>query len=92
MAGIVKNYFEPGWRTRPMTCVCGWQGESAAMVMQLHEEVTDYACPDCESTLLIVPHPDMEQVMQAAADGDAEAQQQLALVEEALAAQRDSTG
>jgi hypothetical protein len=88
MAEIVKHYFEPGWRTHPVTCVCGWQGESAAMVMQLHEEVTDYACPDCESTLLIVSHPDLQQVKLAAADGNAEAQQQLALVREALASHR----
>jgi hypothetical protein len=91
MAGIVENYFRPDWRMRAVTCVCGWQGDSRSMVMQLHEEVTDYACPDCENTLLIVSHPDIEQVRRAAADGNAEAQQQLALVEEALAAQRNST-
>ncbi len=90
MAEIVENYFQAGWRTRAIACVCGWRGDSRTMVMQLHEEVTDYACPDCENTLLIVSHPDIEKVEVAAVDGNAEAQQQLALVEEALAAQRNS--
>jgi hypothetical protein len=58
------------------------------MRMELHEEVTDYACPACECTLLIVSHPDLDQVRQAAANGNTEAQQQLALVEEALALHR----
>jgi hypothetical protein len=58
--------------------------------MELHEEVTDYACPGCENTLLIVSHPDIVQVRQAAADGNLEAQQQLALVEEALGLHRNA--
>lgn len=88
MAEIIRNYFTPGWRTDRIRCVCGWEGDSASMRMELHEEVTDYACPACESTLLIVSHPDIDQVRQAAADGNTEAQQQLALVEEALALNR----
>jgi len=86
MANIINDYFTPGWRTDPIGCVCGWEGASALMQMDLHEEVTDYSCPDCGNTLLIVAHPDMAQVQQAAAAGNVEAQQQLALVEEALAA------
>ena len=88
MAEIIRNYFTPGWRTDRLHCVCGWEGSSASMAMELHEEVTDYACPACENTLLIVSHPNMEQVQQAAAEGNLEAQQQLALVEEALALHR----
>ena len=85
MAEIIHDYFTPGWRTRELTCVCGWQGESKSMAMELHEEVTDYACPACGNMLLIVSHPDIGQVRQAAADGNQEARQQLALIEEALA-------
>ena len=90
MAEIIRNYFTPGWRTDRIGCVCGWEGGSAKMRMELHEEVADYACPACESTLLIVSHPDIDQVRQAAAQGNVEAQQQLALVEEALALHRDA--
>ena len=86
MAEIVHDYFTPDWRTRGFSCACGWQGNSQDMVMDLHDDVTDYACPACENTLLIVSHPDMAQVRQAAIDGNPEALQQLALVEEALAA------
>ena len=85
MAEIIRNYFTPGWRSDRLSCICGWEGTSANMQMELHEEVTDYACPACENTLLIVSHPDMQQVQQAAAAGNIEAQQQLDLVEEALA-------
>ena len=90
MADIIRNYFTPGWRSDRLSCICGWEGTSANMQMELHEEVTDYACPACENTLLIVSHPDMQQVQQAAAAGNVEAQQQLALVEEALALHRKS--
>ena len=90
MAEMIRNYFTPGWRSDRLSCICGWEGTSANMQMELHEEVTDYACPACENTLLIVSHPDMQQVQQAAASGNVEAQQQLALVEEALALHRKS--
>ena len=88
MAEIIRNYFTPGWRTDHLHCVCGWEGSSASMAMELHEEVTDYACPACENTLLIVAHPDLAQVQHAATAGNVEAQQQLSLVEEALATHR----
>jgi hypothetical protein len=84
MAEIVRDYFAPGWRARPLDCVCGWRGDSKGMAMELHDEVTDYACPHCANLLLIVSHPSLEQVRQAAAAGNEEAQQQLAIVEEAL--------
>jgi hypothetical protein len=88
MAEVIRNYFAAGWRAERISCVCGWEGDSARMQMELHEEVTDYVCPACENTLLIVSHPDIDQVRQAAAQGNVEAQQQLALVEEALALHR----
>ena len=42
MAEMIRNYFTPGWRTDRLHCVCGWEGTSANMQMELHEEVTDY--------------------------------------------------
>ena len=86
MAEIVRNYFTPRWRSDEIACACGWRGDSRAMAMELHEEVTDYACPACECTLLIVSHPDIDQVRQAAAEGNLEAGQQLSIIEEAFAA------
>lgn len=89
MAEIITNYFLQGWRERVLDCPCGWSGHSRAMRMELQDTVTDYACPQCEATLLIVAHPDITQVRAAAAEGNVEAQQQLALVEEALGMHRD---
>jgi hypothetical protein len=88
MAEIIRNYFTPRWRSDEITCACGWRGDSRAMAMELHEEVTDYACPACECTLLIISHPSIEQVRQAAAEGNPEAAQQLSIIDEALAASR----
>lgn len=84
MAELIQDYFAQGWRTRTVPCPCGWQGESRAMAMELHDRVTDYACPDCGNLLLIVSHPDLDQVRKAAAEGNAEALEQLSIVEEAL--------
>lgn len=83
MAELLHDYFTPGWRERTQACACGWQGDSRAMQMDLQDEVTDYACPECGNLLLIVSHPDREQVRRAAAAGHPEAIQQLGLLEEA---------
>lgn len=50
------------------------------MVMELAEDVTEYDCPVCENPLLIVVHPDIDQVQAAAASGNEEAQQQLEII------------
>lgn len=88
MAEIIRNYFTPRWRSDEISCACGWHGDSRAMAMELHEEVTDYGCPACECTLLIVSHPSIDQVRQAAVEGNLEAIQQLSIIEEALAVSR----
>ncbi len=82
------EYFAPEWRTESHDCACGWHGDAGAMALEPYEEVSDYNCPACGNLLLIVPHPDLEQVRRAAAEGHPEALQQLALVEEALARHR----
>lgn len=81
MATTVDNYFQPGWRDQVHVCAaCEWQGSSRAMVMELHEDLTEYDCPACENPLLMVMHPDIEQVRAAAAAGNVEAQQQLDII------------
>ena len=47
MAELVADYFTAGWRDRTLSCPCGWQGDSRAMAMELHDAVTDYACSQC---------------------------------------------
>ncbi len=81
MATTIENYFQPGWRDDAHTCAaCEWQGSSRGMVMELHEDLTEYDCPVCENPLLMVMHPDLEQVQAAAAAGNTEAQQQLDII------------
>lgn len=83
MAEILDDYFSRGWRERVIQCACTWCGSSREMRMELQETVTDYACPQCECTLLIVAHPDLDRVRRAASEGNEEARMQLEIVEEA---------
>jgi hypothetical protein len=85
MAELVHDYFQPGWRTRALECAaCEWRGDSGEMTLQPHEDLSEYLCPRCEDIVLVVRHPDLEQVRAAAAAGHPEAIGQLALLEEYL--------
>ena len=81
MTTTLTDYYQPHWREQRHTCpACDWQGHSRQMEMELHDEQTEYACPECEYPLLVVQHPDLTQVQAAAAAGNEEAQQQLAIL------------
>lgn len=92
MAELVADYFAAGWRDRTLSCPCGWQGDSRAMAMELHDAVTDYACSQCGNLLLIVSHPTLEQVRAAAGAGHDEALAHRAIIEEALVRFPPATG
>lgn len=80
---LIDNYFQNGWRHQRLTCdACEWQGDSRAMALEPDAEQSEYSCPQCEDILLIVQHPDLAQVQAAAAAGNAEAIEQLALLQE----------
>lgn len=82
MIVTIHNYYQPGWRDQQHTCdACDWQGTSRGMEMELHDEQTEYSCPQCECPVLVVQHPTLEDVKAAAAAGNEEAQQQLAILE-----------
>ncbi len=82
MPHLIDNYFSPGWRDRRLACgACEWEGDSRAMTLEPHRDQSEYACPQCEDILLVVSHPDLDQVRAAAAAGNAEAQQQMELLE-----------
>ena len=81
MTVTIHDYYQPGWREHPHTCPsCDWQGASRQMEMELHDEQTEYSCPQCEFPLLIIQHPDLAAVQAAAAAGNVEAQQQLEIL------------
>lgn len=83
MALTLNDYYLAGWREQSHACpACEWQGTSRQMEMELHDEQTEYSCPDCENPLLIVVHPDLAQMHAAAMGGNAEAIEQLALMQE----------
>lgn len=81
MTTTLDNYYQAGWREQLHTCpACEWQGSSRQMEMELHDEQTEYTCPECEHPLLIVMHPSLQQLQVAAAEGHPEAQEQLAIL------------
>lgn len=81
MTTTVTDYYQPGRRDRRHACpACDWQGDSRQMEMELHDEQSEYACPQCEFPMLVVLHPDLARVQAAAAAGNAEAQEQLAIL------------
>jgi predicted RNA-binding Zn-ribbon protein involved in translation (DUF1610 family) len=83
MAELVANFYEPGWRSRRYECdACQWRGDSRQMSLEPHEDQSEYSCPQCEDILIIVRHPSLDQVQEAAAQGHPEAVEQLALLEE----------
>ncbi|WP_442681898.1 hypothetical protein ACSBPQ_09240 [Stenotrophomonas sp. JC08] len=81
MTTTINDYYQPGWREQLHHCpACTWQGGSRQMEMELHDEQSQYSCPQCEFPLLIVQHPDLAAIQAAAAAGNAEAQQQLEIL------------
>ena len=81
MTITVSDYYQNGWREDLHNCpACEWKGSSRQMEMELHDEQTEYACPHCEFLLLVVMHPDLAQMQTAAAAGNTEAQEQLAIL------------
>ena len=82
MTLTIDNYFAAGWRDAIHTCsACEWSGPLDALDLEPHREQSEYSCPDCECLVLVVAHPDLDQVKAAAADGHPEALEQLALLE-----------
>ena len=78
MAITLDDYYTPGWREQRHVCAaCDWEGTSRGMQMELHDELAQFDCPQCENPMLLVVHPSLEQVKAAAAAGNAEAREQL---------------
>jgi predicted RNA-binding Zn-ribbon protein involved in translation (DUF1610 family) len=40
--------------TLRLSCECGWEGKATDAYGELHEDLLDFECPECEKMLLIV--------------------------------------
>ena len=81
MAVTLDNYYTPGWREQVHTCeACEWRGTPRDMLMDLHEDETEFDCPTCENPILLVLHPTLAQLQAAAAEGHPEAIEQLEIL------------
>ena len=71
------DYF--AWKRASSTCTCGWSGVNTEIVdFETFSELFEYFCPSCERKLGLVDHPTYDDIVEAAAAGDAEAKQMLA--------------
>ncbi len=68
----VAPYFST-WRDQTLHCRCDWTGRAGDLKPEMHSELMDLSCPECDQMLLIVPYPTVAEVEQAAAAGDPEA-------------------
>lgn len=81
MALTLDNYYTAGWRDQQHTCpACEWKGTARQMSMELHEDEAEFDCPVCENPILLVVHPSLAVMQVAAAEGNAEAIQQLEIL------------
>lgn len=79
-------------RDAPVTCpACGWTGP-ASDGEDVHRELLDVCCPQCDRMVLIIPFPTIEETRAAAADGNPRAAAELpeaeAVASRALRAQQ----
>lgn len=66
------GYFSD-WRDRAYSCPCGWTGAHGALDTVLFRELMELSCPDCEKHVLLVSFPTDDDIVHAAAEGNAEA-------------------
>jgi hypothetical protein len=71
-AQIVAYYGEYS-ESMELVCPCGWTGPARDAPMEMHNDLFDRSCPECDTMLLIVPYPTTAQTLAAAAAGNEEA-------------------
>jgi hypothetical protein len=59
---------------------CGWHGQARDGSRGYYKELFDISCPKCDTMLLIVSHPTIDETKEAAASGNARAQAALPTV------------
>jgi hypothetical protein len=76
----IYSYYDEEWRTETFTCrECGWSGTDEEMDgPNPYSDLFDCCCVKCDTIMLIVAYPTMEETIQAANSGNPEARQQLA--------------
>ena len=63
----IFQYHDKSWRERGFTCPeCRWSGSTDDMGHDVFGELTEFSCAKCDKTLVIVPHPTLEQMLAAA--------------------------
>ena len=73
-----QSYFEHS-SSDPLQCPqCGWSGTAGDAANEMYRELMDFSCPSCDTMLLIVPYPTIDEMRRYAAAGNEKAKRELA--------------
>ena len=73
-----KSYFDHD-SSDPLQCAqCGWTGPAGDAFHEAYRELMDFVCPRCDTMLLIVPYPTVDEMRRYAAAGNEKAVRELA--------------
>lgn len=71
------EYFDD-WRKETWTCRgCGWTGPEKEASVEIFAELMELNCPQCDGRLAVISFPTLQQIKNAADDGNEEAQRML---------------
>jgi hypothetical protein len=78
----VYAYFD-GYRSETFQCpCCSWTGGFEQLERDQHRDLFDGSCPQCGRMLIVVSFPTAEEIHEAAAGGNEEAQKMLPMVKQ----------
>jgi tetratricopeptide (TPR) repeat protein len=77
----VLSYYQYDDKAELKCPVCGWQGTGADADKNIFEELFDIRCPRCETMLLVVGWPTLDEIRQEASRGNEEAELELERIE-----------
>lgn len=87
MSARQVNYYDYR-QVETVECRCGWSGPPGPYE-DYFDELLDVTCPKCETMLLIVPFPTLDQTRAAAAAGSDEAIAEIQRMEESETEESD---
>ncbi len=74
------RYFDD-YRIETFECpACAWSGSFEQLEQEQYHDLLDGSCPKCGKMLIVVPFPTLEEIRDAAAAGNKEAQEMLPMV------------
>lgn len=71
------SYFS-NWKSETFICSeCSWTGQGEELSLETFDELFETHCPKCDSKFHVIGYPTLDEVKEAAAQGNPEAQMEL---------------